>query len=75
MSDVTQNRLENMMIGESVVYMDFDGTRRPATIIKVYDQSTVDLIVQMPDLSRKLVVSVLYSASDAPNHWWRRIKF
>lgn len=70
-----QARLENTMIGESVIWMDADSVRRAAFIIAAHDQGVVDLIVFGQDGIFYKVLKAIFSSTDQPLRWWRRIRF
>ena len=68
-------RLANMMLGETVVYMNANREHNAAIIIDIKSDRVVSLHVMRPDGIPFIVRDVEYSNKDAGNTWWRRNKF
>ena len=68
-------RLANMMLGETVVYMNANMEHNAAIIIDIKSDRVVSLQVLRPDGIPFIVRDVEYSNKDVGNTWWRRNKF
>ena len=68
-------RLANMMLGETVVYMNASLEHNAAMIIDIKSDKVVSLDVTRPDGINFIVHDVKYSNKDVANTWWRRNKF